>query len=46
MNINLTFDSSAASMPAAMVTAIEYAANFYDAWFTNPITVNIAGRLW
>ena len=29
-------------MPAAMVTAIEYAANFYDAWFTNPITVNIA----
>ena len=42
MNINLTFDSSAASMPAAMVTAIEYAASFYDAWFTNPITVNIA----
>ena len=25
-----------------MVAAIEYAANFYDAWFTNPITVNIA----
>ena len=42
MNINLIFDSSAASMPTAMVAAIEYAASFYDAWFTNPITVNIA----
>jgi hypothetical protein len=41
MNVNLIFDPSAASMPTAMVAAIEYAANFYDTWFTNPITVNI-----
>ena len=41
MNINLIFDSNAASMPADMVAAIKYAASFYDAWFTNPITVNI-----
>jgi hypothetical protein len=42
MNINLIFDSNAASMPADMVAAIKYAASFYDAWLSNPITVNIS----
>ena len=42
MQINLIWDASAAKMPAAMRATIKYAARFYDAWFTNPITVNIA----
>src|ERR1700730_2832526 len=41
MNINLIFDSNAAAMPTDMVAAIEYAASVFDAWLTNPITVNI-----
>src|SRR3954453_20586085 len=42
MNINLVFDSNAVSMmPAAMVTALKYAANYFDSWLTDPITVNI-----
>ena len=40
MHIHLIWDASAAKMPAAMRATIRYAARFYDAWFTNPITVN------
>ena len=41
MNINLIWNADTASMPAAEIADIEYAATFYDAWFTNPITVNL-----
>jgi hypothetical protein len=42
LHIHLIWDASAAKMPAAMRATIRYAARFYDAWFTNPITVNLA----
>jgi hypothetical protein len=42
LHIHLIWSASAAKMPAAMRATIEYAARFYDRWFTDPIKVNIA----
>src|SRR5208337_1588956 len=41
MDINLIWDSSVASAPAAFKTAVAAAANFLDNLIINPITVNI-----
>ncbi|HEV2364420.1 MAG TPA: NF038122 family metalloprotease [Caulobacteraceae bacterium] len=41
MKINLVFDASAANAPSGFEAAAQAAANFYDALFTNPITVTI-----
>jgi len=39
--INLTFDSSANSAPAAFKTAVTAAAQFFEDNFSNPVTINI-----
>ena len=41
MQINVTFDASVNSAPAAFKTAVNYAVSILDAAFTNNVTVNI-----
>lgn len=41
MQIDLTYDASANSAPAAFKAAMAAAAQFVDNLITNPITVNI-----
>jgi hypothetical protein len=41
MQINVTYDSSADSAPAAFKTDVQYAVNFLDAAFSNNVTLNI-----
>jgi autotransporter passenger strand-loop-strand repeat protein len=41
VNINVTYDSSVASAPAAFTTAITYVVNLFDSLFANPVSVNI-----
>ena len=41
MDINVTFDSSAAGAPAPFEAVVEDVAKFYDSQFANPITINI-----
>jgi autotransporter passenger strand-loop-strand repeat protein len=42
MDITLTFDQSASSLPAGFVTAVKDAAEFYDTLFSNLISITIA----
>jgi len=42
MDINLEFDPSVATAPAAFKVALTAAADYLDALITDPITVNIA----
>jgi hypothetical protein len=42
VNINVSFDSSVNGAPAGFVTAVNYVVNYFDALFTNPVTINIA----
>ena len=42
MNINVSFDQSLSSLPAAFVGAINYVVAYFDSIFTNNVTVNIA----
>ena len=42
MLINLSYDSSVNSAPAAFTAALNYAANFLDRLFVDPITINIS----
>src|SRR5262249_612847 len=42
MNINLIYDSSTTNAPAGFTTSMNYVVNFFDALFTNPVTINIA----
>ena len=39
--INVTYEQSQSSLPAAFVSAINYVVNYFESIFTNPITVNI-----
>jgi len=39
--INLIWDASVANAPAGFISAVEDAANYFDALITSPITVNI-----
>ena len=39
--INVSYDQSVSSLPAAFVTAINYVVSYYESIFTAPITVNI-----
>jgi hypothetical protein len=41
MIINISYDSSVASAPAAFKAAINYVVNYFDTLFTNPVTINI-----
>jgi hypothetical protein len=41
MIINISYDSSVASAPAAFKTAINYVINYFDTLFINPVTINI-----
>ncbi len=41
MQINVTYDASVSSAPAGFMTAIDYVVNFFDAAFTNNVTINI-----
>ena len=41
VNINITYDSSVSSAPAGFKNAINYVAQTFDSYFTNPINVNI-----
>lgn len=41
MQINVTFDQSASSLPAGFVAAINYVVNYFDNLFTNSVTINI-----
>ena len=41
MNIDVTFDSSVNSAPAAFTSAVDYVVQYYDSLFTNPVTINI-----
>src|SRR5262249_32136645 len=41
MQINITYDSSADSAPAAFKADVQYAVNFLEAAFTNNVTLNI-----
>ncbi len=41
LQINIVYDSSANSAPAAFKTAVAYVVNLLDAAFTNNVTLNI-----
>jgi hypothetical protein len=41
MEINVIFDSSATSAPASFKAVVEDVAKYFDAQFSNPITINI-----
>ena len=41
MQINVSFDSSVASAPAAFVAAVNYVVSYYDSLFTNNVAINI-----
>jgi hypothetical protein len=41
MNINLTFDSSTSSAPAAFFASVNAVAQYFDNLFNDPITINI-----
>ena len=38
---NITYDSSTAGAPADFFTAFNYAANFYQSAFSDPVTINV-----
>jgi oxalate decarboxylase/phosphoglucose isomerase-like protein (cupin superfamily) len=42
MQINIIWDSSTSSAPAAFISAVNYVVQLFDQMFTDPITVNIA----
>ena len=41
MVFNITYDSSTAGAPADFFTAFNYAANFYQSAFSDPVTINV-----
>jgi hypothetical protein len=41
LNFNLTFDASVAGAPAGFMTAFNSAIQFYEATYTDPITINM-----
>src|SRR5664279_5120011 len=41
MQIDVNFDQSGSSLPTGFVTAVNYAINYIDSLFTNPITISI-----
>lgn len=41
LTFNVTYDASTASAPAAFFSAFNYAVQFYEAKFDDPITINI-----
>jgi hypothetical protein len=41
MNINVTFDASAASAPPGFEPAVNYVVSLFDSIFTNPVTINV-----
>jgi hypothetical protein len=41
MNINVIFDSSAASAPAGFEADVNYVVSLFDQIFTNPVTINV-----
>jgi len=41
MQINVIYDQSQGSLPAAFVTAVNYVVNYFDRTFANPVTVTI-----
>src|SRR6267378_5277534 len=41
MNINVSFDQTPSTLPAAFVTAVNYVVNYFDSTFINNVTVNI-----
>ena len=41
MVFNITYDSSTVGAPADFFTAFNYAANFYQSAFTDPVTINV-----
>ncbi len=41
MNIDVSFDQSTSSLPSGFVAAVDYVVEYFDALFTNPVTINI-----
>ena len=41
LTFNLTYDSSTTNAPAAFFSAFQYAINFYQTNYTDPITINL-----
>ena len=41
MQINVNFDQPTSSLPTGFVTAVNWAINYLDSLFTNPVTLNI-----
>src|SRR5208283_4562099 len=41
MILNVSFDQSVGSLPAGLIAAVNYVVNYFDALFTNNVTVNI-----
>ena len=41
MQINVSFDQSASSLPTGFVAAINYVVNYFDSLFTNNVTISI-----
>jgi hypothetical protein len=41
MNIEVTFDQNVNFLPSGFVSAVNYAVNYLDTLFTNPVTINL-----
>ena len=41
MNLNVSFDQAVSTLAPSLVAAVDYVVNYFDALFTNNVTVNI-----